>query len=100
MLNHVVLFKFRPGVTWDDPRALQAERASRRHPVHIPEILSWECGRNTTDRDIGYDFAVIGRFSDHQAVESYLSHPDHVQGVELWREIATWAVVDFPADAA
>lgn len=99
MLNHVVLFKFHDGVSWDDPRAREAEQVSQGHPRHIPDIISWECGRNTTARDIGYDFAVLGRFADHDAIKRYLVHPDHVRGVELWRRIATWAVVDFPATA-
>ncbi|MFI2259779.1 Dabb family protein [Streptomyces tubercidicus] len=99
MLRHVVLFKLSPGVDWDDPRAQRAEVATRNHPQHIAEILSWECGRNTADRPIAYDFALCGTFSDADAVNRYLRHPDHVSGVDLWRAIATWVVVDYEVAA-
>ncbi|WP_371478721.1 Dabb family protein [Kitasatospora sp. NBC_00315] len=100
MIRHVVLFKFREGVTWSDPRAQVAEEATRRHPEFIPEILSWECGRNEVDRPVAYDFALIGGFADPAAVTRYLEHPDHQRGVALWRELAEWNVVDFPHPAA
>ncbi len=99
MIRHVVLFKFYQGITWDDPRAVSAEAATRQHPAHIPEILAWECGRNHANRSIAYDFALIGTFRDEMAVDRYLTHPDHLRGVGLWREIADWRVVDFRVPA-
>jgi hypothetical protein len=95
MIRHVVLFKFHQGVTWNDPRAQSAEAATMQHPAAIPEILSWECGRNRSDRAIAYDFVLIGTFTDQAAVDRYLTHPNHIWGAELWRKIADWAVVDF-----
>ena len=95
MVRHIVLFKFRDEVTWADPRAQRAEQASQQHPHNIPDILSWECGRNITERLIAYDFGIVGKFVDYSAVLRYLVHPDHVEGAELWRQIATWIVVDF-----
>jgi hypothetical protein len=94
MIRHVVLFRFRDGVDWSDPRAAEAEAATAAHPAHIPEILAWEHGRNLNSRAAGYDFALIGTFADLSAVERYLVHPDHRDGVAKWREIATWVVVD------
>ncbi|GHF31008.1 Dabb family protein [Streptomyces griseoluteus] len=97
-VRHVVLFKFKDGINWSDPRAEEAEAATLRHPLHIPEIANWSCGRNTAARSIAHDFAVIGDFADRDAVHRYLTHPDHVRGVELWRAIADWSVVDFELD--
>ncbi|KAB8171003.1 Dabb family protein [Streptomyces sp. 3MP-14] len=94
-IRHVVLFKFRDGVDWSDPRAKEAEAATREHPRHIPEIVDWQCGRNVTERSIAHDFALVGDFADREAVARYLVHPDHLRGVALWRAIADWSVVDF-----
>ncbi|MFJ9646211.1 Dabb family protein (plasmid) [Streptomyces sp. HUAS TT3] len=97
MIRHTVLFRFKPGIDWSDPRAGAAEAATAGHPDRIEEILGWEYGRNLTDRPVAYDFALIGTFADREAVDRYLIHPDHVRGVGLWREIATWVVADFAA---
>jgi hypothetical protein len=94
VIAHIVCFRLRPGITWADPRAVAAEAVSHRHPEHIPEILSWSAGRNSTFRDVAYDFAVIGRFADRPALERYISHPHHLIGVRAWRELANWVVVD------
>jgi hypothetical protein len=94
-IRHVVMFKFRTGVTWSDPRAVAAERATAGHPQHIGEILGWEFGRNLSSRPVAYDFVLIGTFADHAAVDRYLTHPDHLRGVRLWEAIATWAIADF-----
>ncbi|WP_307854066.1 Dabb family protein [Streptomyces tagetis] len=90
-----MLFKFKDGLDWSDPRAAEAESVTRQHPRHIPEIVHWQCGRNVSGRPIAHDFALVGDFTDRQAVDRYLTHPDHVRGVELWRAIADWSVVDF-----
>ncbi|MFF9143387.1 Dabb family protein [Streptomyces sp. NPDC055051] len=94
MISHIVCFRFLPGVTWDDPRAVAAERISRGHPRHIPDIVSWTAGRNTTSRDAAHDFAVVGLFEDRDALERYQVHPDHRRGVRAWGELSTWVVVD------
>ncbi|MDV9170878.1 Dabb family protein [Streptomyces sp. W16] len=94
MIRHIVCFRFRPGVTWADPRAEAAERISRDHPRHIPEILSWTVGRNATPREAAHDFAVVGQFADRAALQRYQTHPDHQRGVRAWSELSTWVVVD------
>ncbi|MCX5415807.1 Dabb family protein [Streptomyces sp. NBC_00059] len=99
MIRHVVLFRFRDGVDWSDPRAVEAEAATAAHPAHIPEILHWEHGRNLNSRAAGYDFGLIGTFADLPAIDRYLSHPDHQAGVAAWQAIATWVVADIPAPA-
>ncbi|WP_234348023.1 Dabb family protein [Streptomyces specialis] len=89
-----MLFRFRDGVTWSDPRAQEAEKATHGHPREIPEILEWTAGRNSADRENAYDFAVVGLFEDHAALGRYMEHPDHRRGVRLWREISEWVVTD------
>lgn len=95
MIRHVVLFKLHDNVSRDDPRFLDAEAEVQRLPEEIPEILEWECGWNIADRDIAYDYAIIGGFADEDAVKTYLYHPVHMRGVEKWREFSSWVVADF-----
>ncbi|MFE3027168.1 Dabb family protein, partial [Nocardia tengchongensis] len=63
-------------------------------PKHIPEIKAWTVGRNVADRTAAYDFALVGLFDDREAVQRYMSHPDHQRGVRAWSELSTWVVVD------
>jgi hypothetical protein len=99
MIMHLVAFKFLAGISWGDPRAQAAERLSRGHPEHIPEIRRWTAARNISQRSVAYDFAVVGHFTDREALDRYMVHPDHRRGVEAWRAISTWIVVDLEVDA-
>lgn len=98
MIQHLVLFSLRAGVSWDDPRAGHAERITAEHPARIREILAWSSGRNITPRPEACDFAVAGLFLDRAALDRYLAHPHHRLGVRAWRELATWSVVDLDID--
>jgi hypothetical protein len=94
VIRHVVLFKFKPGVDWRDPRATGAERTAAEVGRKVPELREWRCGRNVSPRDIAYDFMVDGLLDDMQAVDRYLVHPFHQQAILQWKEISDWVVVD------
>lgn len=94
MIRHIVLFKFRPGITWEDPAALAAERSSRQVGTLVPGLLHWQVGRNVARRDIAYDFAAIGLLPDQEALRSYQEHPFHQESAALWSAISTWVVAD------
>ncbi|MFD9128902.1 Dabb family protein [Kitasatospora sp. NPDC059571] len=94
MIRHLVLFKLNDGVAKDDERAVAgAEAFAGLGPV-IPELREWECGWNTTDRDIAYDFAINSLVDDRAALASYLNHPAHQAAAGQWREFATWVIAD------
>ena len=61
----------------------------------VPEVASWECAWNITDRPIAYDFAINCTVADRSALTRYLEHPAHQAGVALWREFATWVIADY-----
>ena len=94
MIRHIVLFKFKEGVSWDDRRTSEAEAALARLGSVVPELQSWFSGRNITDRPIAYDYALIGDVTDREALQRYLVNADHVAGVKLWAEISTWNIAD------
>jgi len=98
MIRHTVLFKFRPGISWEDPRVERAEQITRALPIHIPEIKNWWVGRNIAKRENAYDLVLQGDFADQEALARYLTHPEHQRGVAAWRELATWVVVDAEID--
>jgi hypothetical protein len=94
MLMHVVLFTFKNPWSWASLEAIDAERSTRAHPIHISEIKGWSCGRNITKRDIAADFVVFGLFENTEDLNAYIVHPDHQTGVMKWKLIADWKVVD------
>ncbi|NEC28416.1 Dabb family protein [Streptomyces sp. SID8111] len=95
MIRHLVLFRLDEGVRRDDPRVVAGVEAFRALGDTIPEVRFWECAWNITDRPIAYDFAINSAFDDSDALQRYLTHPDHEAGVALWREFATWVIADY-----
>ena len=95
MIRHLVLFKLDEGVTRDDPRVVAGARAFAELGGRIPELRSWECAWNITDRPIAYDYAINCTVDDRAALTAYLEHPDHQAGVALWRGFATWVIADY-----
>ena len=95
MLRHIVIFKFREGVTRDDPRVVEVYAQLAQLPGHIPEVLQWEQGHNVSGRDIAYDLALYSSFESREALQRYSDHPAHRAVVERLREICTWHVVDY-----
>lgn len=98
MIRHIVLFKFKDGFSWENAEAKAAEELTLSHPAHIPDIAAWQAGRNVAERPDSYDFAVIGDFADRDALQRYMVHPHHQQGVAAWRRISTWVVADLEFD--
>ncbi|MFF1511200.1 Dabb family protein [Streptomyces sp. NPDC058326] len=94
MIRHVVLFKFKPGIDWSDPRAVEAERSTAEVGGKVPELRAWRYGRNVSTREIAYDFLAEGVMEDMAAVERYIVHPFHQDSVRRWREISDWVIVD------
>ncbi len=95
MIRHLVLFKLADGVTRDDPRAAAGAAAFAGLGARIPELLSWECAWNISDRPIAYDYAVNCTVAGPAELTRYLEHPAHRAGVALWREFATWVIADY-----
>ena len=99
-VRHIVLFTLHSGITRDDCRVTEAAQLSDEHFEQIDDILEWWSGFNISERDVAADFAVIGRFADRAAVTRYLHHPHHQMGVEAWRRLADWIVIDVDEEAA
>ncbi|WP_441251463.1 Dabb family protein [Kitasatospora sp. McL0602] len=94
MIRHLVLFKLNEGVTKDDERAVAGAKAFEELGAQIAELREWECGWNTTVRDIAYDYAINSLVSDRDTLAAYLGHPAHQAAAAQWREFATWVIAD------
>lgn len=94
MILHVVLFRFKSGISWNSELAIDAEKATIKHKENIGHIRAWFCGRNFSLRKQAADFCVIGLFEDVSALDQYMVHDDHMIGVKKWNEISTWEIID------
>ncbi|WP_433890716.1 Dabb family protein [Streptomyces sp. CA-111067] len=95
MIRHLVLFKLNEGVTRDEPRVVDAARGFFELGALVPELASWECGWNFSDRPIAYDFGINASVADADALRTYLESPAHQSAVAPWPEIATWVIADY-----
>ena len=94
MINHVVLMKFKPGVSEEDIRDL--EKSLDQLPNKIMEIKMYEFGRDMLHSERSYDFALVSLFSNLQALERYQKHPDHLPVVEKVKSMCESVItVDF-----
>ncbi|SDN00948.1 Dabb family protein [Actinacidiphila guanduensis] len=95
MIRHLVLFKLNEGVSRDEERVAAGARAFEELGAKVPEVRSWECGWNVTDRPVAYDFAINSSVEDTDALGRYLEHPAHQAAVAPWAEFATWVIADY-----
>ncbi|WP_328466381.1 Dabb family protein [Streptomyces sp. NBC_00448] len=95
MIRHLVLFKLNEGVSRDEERVAAGARGFAELGGRIPEVASWECGWNVSDRPIAYDFAINSSVPDPDALVRYLEHPAHKAAVAPWSSFATWVVADY-----
>ena len=75
MIKHVVLAKFKPGVTAEQIAELRKSLGTL--PGMIPEIKGYDFGQDVRAEKT-LDFALVSTFADMAAVKRYLVHPDHV----------------------
>jgi Stress responsive A/B Barrel Domain len=94
MIRHIVLFKLRSGFSFEDNDVQEAEQMARQVGDEVPELKEWQAGRNISERDIAYDFAVVGVVADEPALERYMGHPFHQESIRRWRAISTWVIAD------
>jgi hypothetical protein len=95
MIRHLVLFRLNEGVSRDEPRVVAGAQGFAELGGLVPEVVSWECGWNVTDRPVAYDFAINSSVEDRDALQRYLEHPAHQTAVAPWKEFATWVIADY-----
>ena len=73
--RHVVLFRFRDGVTTEQKQTL-ADRL-RALPGVIHELKAYAVGEDAGINPGNFDFAVVADFDDRDGYLVYRDHPDH-----------------------
>ena len=76
MLKHVVFMKFKQSVT--DSEITDLEKSLGALPGVIPEIKSYEFGRDIVHSERSYDFCLISSFEDLESMKRYQVYPEHV----------------------
>ena len=85
MIRHIVFFKFKPETT--DTQIEKLEFGLSSLPAMIPQIKSFEFGRDIVRSDRSYDFALNSAFDSLEAMNEYQVHPAHIDVVTYVKEI-------------
>jgi hypothetical protein len=94
MLNHVVLMKFKPGVSEADIADLEALLDDL--PNRIMEIQMYEFGRDILKTPRSYDFAIVSLFANTDTLRRYQNHSDHLVVAEKLKRLCDSVLtVDF-----
>lgn len=99
MLNHVVLLKFKSGVSEADIEEL--EKMLEDLPNRITEIHSFEFGRDVIRSQRSFDFALVSLFANVEALERYQQHRQHLPVLKKIKQLCeNVATVDFEGSNA
>jgi hypothetical protein len=96
MITHVVMMKFKPGVS--DEQITDLEESLDALPEKITEIQSYEFGRDIVGSERSYDFALVSVFANLETLRQYREHPAHLKVLQKLGGLCEkiWAV-DFEA---
>lgn len=94
MICHIVCMKFRDPT----PELLAGIRDDLCALVGVvPELLDMKAGADQLRGDRSFDFALVARFADMEALERYRVHPAHRRVAERIAQVRERSVsVDFP----
>ena len=79
MIKHIVLWKFADeaeGHTGEENMDIVRERLTALLPM-IPQIRSFEIGKDVLHSEMSYDMALIMTFDTLEDLQSYKMHPEH-----------------------
>jgi hypothetical protein len=77
MIRHVVTFALKEGTSADDLR--EVEEALGKLPALIPELISYEFGRDLGLNEGNGGFGATALVEKPEHVASYLYHPEHLR---------------------
>lgn len=99
MINHVVVLKFKSGITESDIEEL--EKMLDDLPNKITEIHLYEFGRDIIRSQRSFDFALVSLFANIEALERYQQHRQHLPVLKKIKQMCeNVATVDFEGSDA
>jgi len=94
MIVHIVMFKFK-----DENKALNIARVQKKLmklEELIPSLKMMEVGVNFNESPRAFDLSLYSTFETEEDLEAYQVHPEHLQVVELIKEVTIESkVVDY-----
>ncbi len=75
MIEHLVMFKFKPVVAVAEMEAAAA--ALRALKDQVPGVIEITAGMNFTERSQGHQMGLLVRLKDKAALAAYSAHPAH-----------------------
>lgn len=82
MIEHIVLFRFKPSAIPEQRKRALAEL--RTLTALVPSVLALTAGENFSDRSRGFDAGLVVRFQDRAGLDAYQVHPEHQRVVQEW----------------
>ncbi len=80
MIEHIVLFKFKPEATETEIGAVMT--GLRSMAGRIEGVIEITCGANFSPRAQGFTHGLNVRLTDRAALEGYATHPVHLEVIE------------------
>lgn len=77
MLHHVVMFRFKTGITQDQIDAITSGLASL--PAEIEVIKDYQFGPDAAVTEGSWDYGLSGTFANETAYSLYAAHPAHAE---------------------
>ncbi|MFK7827308.1 MAG: Dabb family protein [Oligoflexales bacterium] len=77
MVEHIVLFKFKPNTSKDE--LTKIADALKGLKGKIDGLIDLSVGENFSARSKGFDSGLVVRLADEEALATYQEHPEHVR---------------------
>ncbi|RPH49451.1 MAG: Dabb family protein [Desulfobacteraceae bacterium] len=91
MIKHIVMLKFKKAT--QESGIGELEKKLGALPCVIPEIKSYEFGRDIVRSERSHDFALVSVFDDTEALKRYQLHPKHQEVLKTVRELCESVIV-------
>jgi len=91
MIKHVVMMKFKKDIHEAGIDGLEKKLGAL--PGLIPEIKSYEFGRDVIRSERSYDFVLVSVFEDTESLKRYQIHPLHLEVLKTVKDICESVIV-------
>lgn len=93
MVKHIVMYKLKPSAEGADKKtnAIQMKKKLEGLQSVVPGSFKIEVGINYNPG--GYDVVLYSEFNDHDALETYQLHPEHLRVKEFIHSVISDRVV-------
>ena len=93
MVKHIVMWKLKEYANGDNKKvnAIKIKKMLESLQEKVPGAYKMEVGINYNPG--GYDVVLYSEFNDHDALEGYQVHPEHIKVQEFVRQVISDRVV-------